>query len=252
MNYRWPWLLLMPAVLGACMTQPVNDPNSPIALLERRVSDNERKLNNSADVGLLEQVQRLEAEVRDLRGEVEQQRYELDRAEKRQRDLYRDLDRRVGSGSSGSNAPTPTYGGSSSSGDPATVIAPAGERESYRAAFDQLKNGQYPGAISGFKSYLQNYPSGEYAANAQYWLGESYYVTKDWGAARNEFQKVLDKHPGSQKSPDAQLKLGYVYYELGRWDSARQILRQVTQNHAGTTVATLAQQRLDRMRQEGR
>jgi tol-pal system protein YbgF len=109
-----------------------------------------------------------------------------------------------------------------------------------------------PVAINAFRQFLEAYPDGPFSDNAQYWLGEAYYVSRDFPNALAEFRKVIERHPDSQKVPDAMLKIGYTQYELRQWDVARRMLTDVSQRAPGTTVARLAQQRLDRMRQEGR
>src|SRR5690606_33316613 len=109
------------------------------------------------------------------------------------------------------------------------------QRAVYDAAFRQLQEGRYPAAIAAFKDYLAQYPKGRYVDNAQYWLGEAYYVTRDFSTALSEFQRVLSAFPDSQKVPDAMLKIGYVHYELQQWDKARDTLTQVAQRVPGTT-----------------
>ena len=125
------------------------------------------------------------------------------------------------------------------------------EREAYQKAFDLLRGGRYDAAITGFRQFLKDYPKSGYAGNAQYWLGEAYYVSKDYPAAATEFQKVISGYPDSSKVGDARLKLGFTYYELGDWQKSRDALTAVVKNHPGTTVARLADQRLKRLQQEG-
>jgi tol-pal system protein YbgF len=129
---------------------------------------------------------------------------------------------------------------------------PEDERRLYDAAFDELKEGRYAEAARRFSSFLQQFPDGEYSPNAQYWLGESYYVTQNYGIALDAFQKLLRQFPSSTKAPDALLKLGYCQYELRQWDEAEATLNRVIQQYPDTTVARLAQGRLRAMRLENR
>ena len=121
------------------------------------------------------------------------------------------------------------------------------DKASYQAAFDLLKAGQYDQAIAGFQKHLASYPEGAYADNAQYWLGEAYYVNKSFAEARTAFQRVLDKYPQSRKIPDALLKLGYCAYELKDIPAARSALKQVTAKYPDSAAARPAQQRLDKI-----
>jgi tol-pal system protein YbgF len=129
---------------------------------------------------------------------------------------------------------------------------PEDERRLYDAAFDELKQGNYAEAARRFQSFLQMFPDGDYAPNAQYWLGESYYVTQNYGIALDAFQALLRRFPNSSKAPDALLKLGYSQYELRQWDEAEATLNRVMQQYPDTTVARLAQGRLRAMRLENR
>jgi len=148
---------------------------------------------------------------------------------------------------------TAALGGSSA---PAAIEVargnPEDERRTYDAGFDELKEGRYAEAARRFQSFLQQYPDGDYAPNAHYWLGESYYVTQNYGIALDSFQKLLRQFPNSTKAPDALLKLGYCQYELRQWDEAEATLNRVIQQHPDTTVARLAQGRLRAMRLENR
>lgn len=129
---------------------------------------------------------------------------------------------------------------------------PEDERRSYDAAFDELKEGRYAEAARRFNSFLQMYPDGDYAPNAQYWLGESYYVTQNYEIALEAFQTLLRRFPNSTKAPDGLLKLGYCQYELRQWNEAEATLNRVMQQYPDTTVARLAQGRLRAMRLEDR
>ena len=138
-------------------------------------------------------------------------------------------------------------------GMPNAIEAPAmDERSAYENAFDALKNGQYAEAARRFQGFLRDYPNGEYAPNAQYWLGESYYVTQNYQIALESFESLLSRFPNSAKAPDALLKVGYCHYELRQWEAAEAVLSQVIQQYPDTTVSRLAQGRLRALRLENR
>src|SRR5690606_9051918 len=60
-------------------------------------------------------------------------------------------------------------------GDAGLLANTADERSAYEAAFAVLRGGDYQGATGMFNEFLRLYPTGAYAPNATYWLGESYY-----------------------------------------------------------------------------
>jgi len=237
---------------------------------------------------LVLQVQELQDEVRNLHGQLEEAKVEIENLKRRQRDQYLDLDQRISDlrnaqpVSPGETAGVPPPATTtrqpevSPQGDVPEVRAPmdtpsdtlgigqpdvqsqaapaassADEKAAYDQAFQALKELRYADAAEDFRSFLDRYPNSEFADNAQYWLGESYYVTRNYDIALTAFQDLLDRHPDSPKAPDALLKVGYTYYELEQWDSARAALTQVQERYPDSTLSRLAENRLRSMRMEG-
>ncbi|MCK8516171.1 tol-pal system protein YbgF [Methylonatrum kenyense] len=123
--------------------------------------------------------------------------------------------------------------------------------EAYREAFNLLRDGRYAQAGDGFRQVIEDHPDTTEADNALYWLAESYYVVRTFEEAKGYFTEVAEDIDNN-KRPDAMLKLGYIHYEEGDYADAREILETVRDEFSGTTVATLAENRLNRMRDEGR
>jgi tol-pal system protein YbgF len=130
---------------------------------------------------------------------------------------------------------------------PAGAGASSVEQSVYSQAFSALKAGSYSIAITGFKDFLTTYPQSPLAENAQYWLGEAYYVTRSYDDAGTAFRTVLQKYPQSRKAPDAILKLGFTQYEQKRFADARKTLEEVTQKYPDSDAARLATDRLKRI-----
>lgn len=259
--------------------------------LAERVEQLERQLQgNGASNNLSELMlrnQELQAEVQSLRGLVEEQAFEIENLKKRQRDQYVDLDSRLQRLEGGGmtvpsrppvdapiEAPAPEQLSAdepvSGLPDPATLPTrdmPAGaeavgatvaqtgtpeEKLAYETAFEALKQGRYAESSQLFSAFLQQYPDGEFAANATYWLGESYYVTQNYEIALETFQSLLSRFPDSRKAPDGLLKVGYCQYELGDTQRAASTLNEVVSRFPDTPVARLAQGRLRALRLDGR
>ena len=234
---------------------------------------------------LVLQVQEMQDEVRTLRGMLEEQTRELENLKRRQRDQYLDLDQRL---SDVRNAQPATVGGAMAAGatqppavSPATPRdepevrapiesqsevtgigeplvqsqavegSPEAEKAAYDQAFQALKELRYADAAEAFQAFRDQYPGSDYADNAQYWLGESYYVTKNFDIALEAFRDLLADFPDSPKAPDALLKIGYTHYELEQWDEARSALTQVQEQYPDSTLSRLAENRLRSMRMEG-
>ena len=121
----------------------------------------------------------------------------------------------------------------------------------YDQAFNLLRSAQYDQAITAFKQFIADHPKGPLSDNAQYWLGEADYVTRQFPAALAEFQKVVTDYPDSPKVPDAELKVGFTHYEMAQWDDARKTLTDVVSKYPDSSAAKLAQNRLQKMKAEG-
>ncbi len=128
---------------------------------------------------------------------------------------------------------------------------PSLEQPVYKQAFDLLMQRRYDEAKHAFRAFLRQYPNGRLAANAQYWVGEASYVTRDFVTALDEFTKVVRNFPASPKVSDSLLKIAFIQYEQKEWVKARETLEIIIKQHAITTAARLARKRLDRMRIEG-
>ncbi len=276
------------ALLAGCATNPADDPvQQRLNDVDARIGKVERVISNQSLVDLSRRLDALEAQQRELRGNGELLQNASDGLRKQQRDLYADLDRRIGAlegswragagagaaGAAGGGAlpgtnpgmSPGTTAGASPGAAGAGATAPAGgatgasagagpaasdEQAAYGRAFDLLKTGDYAGATRAFGQFMKDYPQGSLVDNAQYWLGEAYYVTRDFDQAEIAFRAVGERWPGSRKAPDALLKLGYTQVEQKHPGEARVTLGQVVQRFPGSEAARLAADKLSKLTAE--
>lgn len=198
---------------------------------------------------LFYQLQLLRQEVMELRGVVEQQSHELRQLKQQSLDRYLDLDKRLGSGGGASSAKADTpvvVAAPTAVTDPQSMPVQPGEYEAYRDAYKLVKDQQFDKAIPAFQRFLKDYPIGQYAPNAHYWLGELYLVQSppQLEPARQQFTQLLEQYPGHSKQPDAMYKLGRVYFLTGDKPRAKQLLEQVVADYesTGSSAAKLASQ----------
>ena len=227
-----PRSILLAALLAWAVAPPAALAQASRAELEQRLERLERLADNPALLELARQIEVLNAEVRSLRGGLEELQFALDGAKEQQRAQYLDLDQRLQA------VETRTR---ELSAVAAAAVDPEAE---YQAAFDLLKEGRYDEARQGFEAVLAAHPQHDLAPNAQYWLGEVAYVERDYEAALAAFDKVLKEYPGARKAADALLKSGYCHIELKQLDRARAALRRVVADHPGTPAAADAAERL--------
>ena len=246
-----PGLLL----LVACATNPAEDPlQIRLNDLDTRLGRVERVVSNQSLVDMSRRLDTLEAQLRELRGNGEVLLNGSEALRKQQRDLYADLDKRIGALESGvQSAPGVNAGTAAIAGVGVAAVAGAGsaapvdDQTVYARAFEQLKAGDYHAAIEQFQGLMKNYPESQLLDNAQYWIGEAYYVTRDYDLAAKAFRAVGERWPASRKAPDALLKLGYTQYQQKHLKDARATLTDVTQRFPGTDAARLATERLQKI-----
>src|SRR5690348_14926619 len=66
---------------------------------------------------------------------------------------------------------------------------------SYSAAESQYSNGNTAAALTGFNNYIQKFPDGVYALDANYYRGELYNAKKDWSNALSGYEAVASQAP---------------------------------------------------------
>ena len=236
--------------------------------------EQQAQAQNQGGVGMVNQVQQLQAQVQQLQGQIEELQHQLQDLQDKSKAQYTDLDSRLGRlEGHGAGTNTPAAGGSaapassgsaaavptnpapataataaSGSSTPASATASdANAQSAYDAAFKALRGGDYAQASRGFRSFIQQYPDNPLTPNAWYWLGESYYVTMNYPVALEAFQRLLSQFPQSEKAPDALLKVGYSQLELKQDAAGKATLQSVASKYPNSRAASLAQERLHRL-----
>ena len=220
--------------------------------LDERVSQLERQLKSGALVDLANNVEALKSDVAKIRGQIEVLTYELEQSQKRQRDLYVDLDARMrklegAPGPASDAAPADAAGAGATAGGSAAaapVPSTAAEQRAYDAALDQFKRGDFQGAITGFTAFVKTSPKSALAPSAQYWIGNAHFARKDYKAAIASQRQLLLAWPDSPKVPDALLNVASAQSELGDNAAARRTLEELIGKFPQSDAAAKAKQRL--------
>ena len=238
---------------------------------QQRLERLERRVNKITELTL--QVDALQQENRQLRGEIETLNHHVQQLQRKQRDIYADMDQRISSLPMQpvvvDQPPTPAIqevpaevttpsGQNLLSIDPPPgqqqLVAPAQIQAEYDAAYALLDPAQprYPQAIQAFNDFLGKYPKHKLAANAQYWLGETYYVIQDNAAALTAFKKVVEQYPESTKTAGAWYKIGRLEQANGRWKKAEVAYWKVLQKYPNSSTASLAKKSLDNLQAQNK
>ena len=264
----WPVMavaLALAAMLAAPADAQRRRDREVLEELETRVGVLEQQIRADNVVALINAQDELRREIQALRDAVERLDEDLRRNAELRRSQFAVLEERLAALEAGGFTPAPagpqdaavqapgpadaadTSQGAIPDAQPGEVGEPAieaGSQENYEQARDLLSQGQYQAAGAEFLRYLEANPGGGLAANARYWLGETYYVQGQYQEAGAEFARVVSDYPDSNKLADALLKLGYTQDELGDTEAATGTLQRVRQDFAGADAANLATIRL--------
>lgn len=99
----------------------------------------------------------------------------------------------------------------------------------YLKGLDSLKAGDVATAREQFGKFLEQNPKHDLAANAHYWIGETYYSEKNYEAAILSYQEVIKSYPGKDKVVAAMLKQAMSFNEIKDSKSARYVLKKLVE-----------------------
>src|SRR5882672_1785268 len=161
---------------------------------------------------------------------------QTDTLERRQKDLYVDLDTRLRR-----IEQTQTQLQDKMSQGERSAAA---EKQAYETALNQFKLGNYQLAITNFQNFMTNFSNSELLPSAQYWIGNAYYAMRDYKSAIAAQQKVVRLWPENSKAPDALLNIASSQAEIGQSSAARDTLRTLVKKYPSSSASEQAKQRL--------
>jgi len=118
----------------------------------------------------------------------------------------------------------------------------------YRDAYETFHKGDLEGARRKFEAFLKQYPNTELSGNAQFWIGETYYLKKDYEKAILEYEKAIAKYPEGDKIPAAIFKQALAFLELGDKTNAKNLLKRVIEKYPLSDQAALAKKKLETLK----
>jgi tol-pal system protein YbgF len=204
----------------------VDAQSQTLARIEREVTD------KRAVIELSNLIDGLRQDIANLRGQLEVLANRIDGLDKRQKDLYVDLDTRLRKFEQGQ------------SDKEKAAQAAAAEQQAYEAGLAQFKANNYGTAIQSLQSFLATYPQSSLAPSAQYWIGNAYYAMRDYKSAIAAQQKVIASWPESAKAPDALFNIASSQREAGDPNGERNTLRTLISKYPNSPAAEQAKQRL--------
>ena len=212
------------------------------------------EVTNQAIIGLHNQIEELRREFSKLNGQIEVLANDIQLSQNRQKDFYIDLDSRL------RRIEQPVVGSDTDSsvveGAPVAPVAVApvpvasdmvatdAENSAYQEAFNMFKIGRFKGAISKFKSFIENYPTSKLLPSSHYWIGNSYYAMRDFKRAIFVQQELIKDFPDSMKVPDAMLNIASSQKEINFTTASQKTLKDLIAKYPISEAAEKAKLRL--------
>ena len=122
-------------------------------------------------------------------------------------------------------------------------------KENFESSFELIRKGEYISAEFALREYIQDFPMGSYTDDAKYWLAESLFSQNKYSEALDIFNQIISEYPDSEKMMESILKSGFSYQEIGDLSSAEAILKRVIREYPNSSASSLAEERLDKIRQ---
>lgn len=242
--------------------------NTQSMTLDQRVSHLEGQINNALHGELATKVNDVQTQIQALRGQVEELSHQVQLLQAQQKatpapsaavlaPVDSDVDEPAPEAKSKSKSKTKAAAGLAASNTATAAVEAdsqpnaAEEQKIYQTAYGLIKAKKYNEAAATLQKMLQKYPSGQFAANAHYWLGELYGLLGKNDQSVAEFSTVVKNYPESPKLADSQLKLGLIYSAQLKWSDAKSAFKKVITNYPGTSSARLASEQLKQIKQAG-
>jgi len=148
--------------------------------------------------------------------------------------------------------PSPAAAGegprSGGEGPVSRAIVGAQIADNYRAALMLYGRGKLLESRKAFQQVFDSDPNGELADNALYWIGETFFASKDYTNAIKYFRRVTNEYGDQNKAPDAAFKAGIALEKSGDLQLARQAFDECVKRYPYSTSAASAKQELERIK----
>jgi tol-pal system protein YbgF len=187
------------------------------------------------------QIDAVKADIAKLRGQLEVLTYELDSAQKRQKDFYVDLDNRL---RKIEQAALQAAEQQKAAAAAPPAVDPVAETRDYEAALTSFKAGKYKDAVGNFQNFITAYPKSTLLPSAHYWAAASLKQLRDFKGAAVLFAQFAELWPNDLKAPDALLAEADCLDEGGDKKGARKVLEELVAQYPGTNAAQTAKPRL--------
>ena len=198
---------------------------SQMAAAQRTILDQSNRLDT------------LQQQVDALRGQNEDLTNQLTTLQRSQKDYYADLDARL-----------KKFEPQQQTIDGVQGLVQPGETDTFNAALQQFRNGDFKGAAGSFRDFADKYPQSPYQPTAQYWLGNALYALRDYKGSTTVLSGVVRNFPNHPRAPEALLAIATNQLEQNQKPAAKKTLQEVMSQYAGSPAAQAAKDKLAQLK----
>lgn len=229
------------AVSDNALQRQIDNIKEDLQVMQRQMYRNKDEMAEGSAQNFVVKLGEMDESLRNMVGKIDMIEYKIKSLEEKINMINKDVDVRlkmiegkpIDSDGVGTNSPAKKFdapvahgapaavvGGAIAKGDDLPQVATKTAEEIYQEGLDAINAGKNDEAAEKFTAVLTKFPEHKLAANAQYWLGESYYGKKDYAKAAVAFAKGYEKYKDSNKGADNILKLGMSMQMLGKKEEA--------------------------------
>lgn len=194
---------------------------------------------------VFQQLQDYQSQIEKLNGRIEELEHALAQEREQEKTRYLDTDARLKQLEQAKQQPAVAAAAPVAEA-PAAAAGDNDEKAAFERARGLVREKKYDDAISAFEQQLKQFPRGELAPSAMYWLGEMWLVASkpDAPKAGRYFYRVYNEYPKSNWAPTAMYRNGVLQCQGGEVPKGRVILSKVLVQYPGSPDAKLAESAL--------
>lgn len=244
---QWLRALLPALLLTATLASPAragvfddDEARKRIEVLKGEFTELARRADtiNRNQIDFANQVEAVKADIAKLRGQIEVLSYELEAAQKRQKDFYVDLDGRL------RKLEAPPVEAKVETRTEAPKVDPAQETRDYEAALAGLKASRFKEAGASFLAFIKAYPNSSLIASAHYWGAYAHAQAREHAGAAELFGKFAAGWPNDDRAPAA-LESRVASLEATKdWKGARLTLELLAEKYPNSEAGKKAKLKL--------
>lgn len=218
--------------------------------IERRLDDLENQLyelaqqrpaQNSGWASAQANLDRMEAELRLLTGNLESQGVQRQHSEAGLHRRYQDIDLRL------SAIERQIHLMDTSLTRALKQIAPQleKERQAYQKGLTRLQEGNSAEALKNFQQFKKLYPKSPLASEADFWIGEAHFGSGNYAQAIKEYQKYVTAEPQGELTTRALLRQGVAFLNLDMKKEGHPFFVKLVKEYPASEEAKTAQRQID-------